>query len=111
MALDGCWKVAESRHGVKAKGHPYRIKTLCEAFDIPYDADLVRKIVNLRNDLFHETLWDGSQPCTTVSSSAFQQPSNLHRLNQRLIPALHGYKTPYVKTAWRSLSAWWFDQP
>ena len=111
MVLDGCWKVAKSRYGVKDSGHSYRIKTLCEAFDISYDADLVRKIVNLRNDLFHETLWDGSQPCTTVSEDAFRQPDNFRRLNQRLIPALLGYKTPYVKTAWWSLSACWFDQP
>ncbi len=110
MVLDGCWKLAEIQYGVKAKGHSNRIKALCEAFDIPYNSDLVNKIVKLRNNLFHQTLWDDSQPGTTASSFAFQQPSNLHRLNQRLIPALLGYKTPYVKTDWWSLSPCWFEQ-
>lgn len=110
MVLDGCWNLAKLRLGGKVR-HEDRICILCKEFQIPFEDQLVKNIVKLRNNLFHETLWDGSQPCTTVSSSAFQQPSNLHRLNQRLIPALLGYKTPYVKTAWWTLGAWWFDQP
>jgi hypothetical protein len=74
MLFDGCWKLAKQKHGVKNVPHSDRIKVVCQKFDIPCDNDLARKIVNLRNELFHETLWDRLQPCTAVSVDAFQQP-------------------------------------
>src|SRR5207249_1122143 len=91
MVFDGCWKLARLRYHVKDLPHSDRIKTICQRFSIPCDNDLVRRIVTLRNNLLHETLWDGSQPCTAASVDACQQPDNLRRLNQRVIPALLGY--------------------
>ena len=119
MVLDGCRRLGESRHLILKKqrkkkkprdsGEP--IKTLCDSFSIPCDDDLACKIVSLRNELFHRTLWDGSQPGTAVSSSAFMSPIHLRRLNQRLIPALFEYKTPYIKTGWWFSGKYSFDQP
>ncbi|MEM4406590.1 MAG: hypothetical protein QXS68_06045 [Candidatus Methanomethylicaceae archaeon] len=112
MVLDACWKLALRLFGVNKKTpHKDRIKVLCNTFQIPYDENLVTRIVELRNTLFHETLWDGSQPCTTVSDDAFQQPGNLRRINQRIIPALFGYKTSFIRNGWWSLSPSWFDKP
>lgn len=110
MVFDGCWKLARQRYGVQDAPHQDRIKKACQRFGIPIDNGLVRRIVSLRNDLFHETLWDGSQPCTAVSADAFQQPYNLRQLNQRLIPALLGYNNRYVHSIWWSLSARSFDK-
>lgn len=107
MVLDGCFKLS----GACAKKHTERIETLCNKFGIPLDNSLVNNIVALRNDLFHETLWEKSQPCTGVSSEAFLQAYNLRRLNQRLIPVLLGYKTPYVQTNWWTLGSCSFDKP
>lgn len=111
MVLDACWKLAKLGHGVKDEGHAKRVDSLCRKFGIPSDGKLVEEIVRLRNDLFHEALWDGSQPCTGVDSDAFLQPNNLRRLNQRLIPALLGYNTPYVQTSWWSMSPRIFGPP
>lgn len=111
MVLDGCWKLAELRHGVKDEGHAKRIDSLCRKFGIPSDGNLVEKIVRLRNSLFHEALWDGSQPCTGVGGGTFLQPYNLRRLNQRLIPALLGYDTSYIQTCWGSMSPRVFSPP
>ncbi len=111
MVLDCCWRLGTGRYGFRAKYHSDQIKILCEELGLLFDEKLGRRIVCLRNNLFHETLWDGSQPCTAVSGDAFQQPHNLRRLNQRLIPALFGYKSPYVHTAWWSIGAWPFNQP
>ncbi len=110
MVLDGCWRLAELRHDIKGKNHSQRISRLCQKFGISYDRSRVGRIVALRNDLFHETLWAGSQPGTAVSSDAFLQPSNLRRLNQRLIPALFGYKNAYVNSMWWSIGAYSFDK-
>ena len=111
MVLDGCWRLAELRHGVHAPRHGDRINILCQKFGIPSDSSLIENIVRLRNGLFHEALWDGSQPCTGVGGSTFLQAYNLRRLNQRLIPALLEYKTPYVQTRWWLIDTFGFDPP
>lgn len=108
MVFDGCFRLAEALHLVQKKQENRKktrnsgkaIKSLCQSFCIPYHDDLADRIGSLRNELFHRALWDGSQPCTTESSSTFMLPNHLRRLNQRLIPALFGYKTPYVQTEW-----------
>jgi hypothetical protein len=107
IVFDGCWNVS----GLVARKHRDRIMILCDKWDIPADATLVDNIVNLRNDLFHETLWDKSQPCTAVSNEAFMQTYNLRRLNQRLIPALLGYNNSYVRTNWWTLGTCLFEKP
>ena len=110
MVFDGCWKLF-GYIGEKEPGHGDRIKTLCDEWSIPSDDTLIKSIVVLRNDLFHETFWDKSQPCTGVSSEAFLQAYNLRRLNQRLIPALLGYNNSYVRTSWWSLGTCLFEKP
>ena len=107
MVFDGCWKLS----GLDDKSHADRIKTLCKELRIPVDVNLIDSIVKLRNNLFHETFWDGSQPCTGVSSEAFLQAYNLRRLNQRLIPALLGYNNSYVRTSWWALGTCLFEKP
>lgn len=111
MVLDGCYKLAKELHGVDDSPHKKRIVVLCKKFGIPSDADTTSKIVALRNRLFHETLWDKSQPCTGVSELAFMQSYNLRRLNQRLIPALLGYMNSYVQTSWWCAGSFSFAQP
>jgi hypothetical protein len=110
MVLDGCWRLAERRHGVKGGRHADRITKLCQKFGLAQDLARIETLVNLRNELFHETLWDGSQPCTAVSEAVFMEPFHLRRLNQRLIPALLGYRNRYVTTIWWSRGAFQFDK-
>jgi hypothetical protein len=111
MVFDGCWKLLQRQNGFRTVRHEDRLKAVCDKFEIPYDEELGRRIVDLRNNLFHETLWDRLQPCTTASVDAFQQPNNLRRLNQRLIPALLGYNNQYAHSIWWSLSARSFGKP
>jgi hypothetical protein len=110
MVFDGCWKLARRRHAVPDVPHNHRVKAACQRFGIPCDDILAKKICDLRNELFHETLWDGSQPCTAVKTDAFMCSDHLRRLNQRLIPALLGYNNEYVKTEWWSLSSFLFGR-
>ncbi len=113
IVLDGSWKLAELLGLITRRNVPHkdRIKTLCQIFGISNNEDLADKIVCLRNELFHETLWDASQPGTAVSISSFILPDHLRRLNQRLIPGLFGYKTPYLQTGWWFHGKFDFDQP
>lgn len=100
MVLDGCWKVASILNKLQAKAHKERIRILCQEFGIPMDEKLITDIVTLRTDLFHETLWDKSQPCTATNGSGFAASLHIRKLNQRLIPAILEYDTPYVRTPW-----------
>lgn len=109
MVFDGCWKLSGLDANKRVK-HDERMNKLCREFHIPANDLLADRIVTLRNDLIHETLWDKSQPCTGVREEAFHQAHNLRRLNQRLIPALLGYRNSYVQTAWWSLSPCLFDK-
>jgi len=102
--FDGCWRFYFSRNRLKKEpGHGERMKVILNAFNMQvYDKE-INKIVDLRKNLFHETLWDGKQPCTRVSEEAFMSYDTLKRINHRLITALLNYKTDYIKTDWRSI--------
>ena len=112
--FDGCHRLATDLRMLalpKEPPHKERIRTLCKHFQIPLNADVIEAIVRLRNGLFHETLWDGGQPCSDGNNSSFYAAHHLQRLNQRLIPAMLGYKTPYVQTCWWSIGSFSFDSP
>jgi hypothetical protein len=104
MVFDACYKLARIRCKIKANGHADRLKKMCQYFTLAVETHNLNEIYRLRNPIFHEALWDGSQPCTAVSDSAFMQVDNLRRLNQRLIPALLNYSTDYIGTSWSSFS-------
>lgn len=111
MVFDGLWKLARIRGVVPDCPHRERINLSCQTFSMALDKNLAYRISSLRNDLFHETLWDKSLPCTAVSEGAFLQVNNLRHLNQRIIPALLGYQNSYVRSPWWSLSSFVFDKP
>lgn len=101
MVLDGCWKTASKLNKLQAKTHhKERIRVLCQEFGIPLDEKLITDIVTLRNELFHETLWDKSQPCTAPNGPGLAASLYIRKLNQRLVPAILGYDTPYIRTPW-----------
>lgn len=100
MVVDGCWRLAKQQYNLPKGSHEERINVLCRKFGIPLNEALVKNIVELRNKLFHETLWDNSQPCTATNGPGFAASLHIRKLNQRLIPAILGYDTPYVRTPW-----------
>jgi len=112
MVLDACWRSAEDLKLVCGRvAHKDRINRLCEIFNIQQNVDLVAEIVRLRNDLFHESLWDKCQPGTASSAGSFHAPLNLRRLNQRLILALLDYKNDYMRSCWWSMGTCIFGIP
>lgn len=109
MVTDACWNLASALHHLKGVAHDCRISTLCAKFGIQVDASRIEQIVDLRNDLFHEALWATGQPSMQVCGDALKAADDLRRLNQRIIPALLGYRTPYVRTPWWELGTFQFD--
>ena len=104
MVFDACWKFSK----LPKVSHAERIKRICEEYILHENEVKVTRIVNLRNDLFHEALWCNSQPCTASEGQDFMA-SNLRKLNQRIILALLGYESDYRKSNWTSISSYKFD--
>jgi len=104
MVFDALYKLARDRDVVASTRHCNRLGAMCKAFGLAIENQHADEIYRLRNELFHEALWSGSQPCTSMSPSAYQQVGNLRRLNQRLLPALLGFQTEYIRTSWSSPS-------
>ena len=113
MVLDGCYRMARDLKLMTGPepSHAERISAMCDAFNIQRKDDLGKEIVRLRNQLFHETLWANGRPGTAREMSAFFAPLHLRRLNQKLIPALLSYRTPYIQTSWWTLGNSAFDIP
>lgn len=66
-------------------------------------------IYKLRNPLLHGGLWCEQQPCTIIPEEYWVQVSNLGKINQRLVPALLGFASPYVSSTWSSRDLMGFD--
>jgi hypothetical protein len=104
QVLDAFYAVARSRFNLPKSSHRERIKILCDQFGLYWAPDLVKSIVELRNDLIHEALWSGQMPGTAPDEDSFYMPIWLHKFNQRLGLAILGFANDYVRSRWNSLS-------
>ncbi|MGE0825629.1 MAG: hypothetical protein AB7G75_02800 [Candidatus Binatia bacterium] len=104
MVLDALYRTAQEVHNVPKTSHKKRLPTLCDRYGLYKNDVHIEKIVGLRNELFHESLWSGQQPCTAIREASYRQIDNLKRINQRLIPALVEFDTPYIASPWNSLA-------
>jgi hypothetical protein len=104
LVLDSLWRHADDVHRLgraktKVKHHE-RIERLCTHFALWYDNGVAGEIVGLRNELFHEAIWEGDTPGFAVSYRGHHLCNCLRALNQRLIAAAAGFKGPYSGSSW-----------
>lgn len=99
VVFDGCWKLYSDGKNFKV-GHGNRLEKILGDFRMIIHQDKIKKIVDLRNQLFHEALWEGNQPGTHASNDAFYAYYWLLGINQRLFPALLNYSTKYITADW-----------
>lgn len=109
--FDGIYRLASKLYGCKERpSHEQRFNILFEKFGLKENEDKVKDIYQLRNDLFHQGIWDQGQPCNQrKDSNALYCQMNLSRINDRLITALLGYNTRYIETPWWTLSRCVFE--
>ncbi len=112
MVFDGLYKITKNiRNNTDRHTHKDRFECLCNEFALLYDEDKITRIYNLRNDLFHESIWDGKMPCTGSTDGAIQA-GHLRRFNSRLISAILGYNrynNSYTKSNWWESGVCSFD--
>lgn len=106
MVTDACYGIASETHGCQAKKHEERLNALSDTFGLAKEPSLFKLIVRLRNDLFHETLWDGGRIFTSPTTDSFYAPLHLRRFNHRLITAMLCGQGRYTKTRWTSIGTY-----
>jgi hypothetical protein len=102
MVFDACYKMFEEIQGSKKFRHRERFDGLLEFYNIQFIRDHVDQIISLRNNLFHETIWDGGQPCSG-KNNGWVQADNLKRINDRAILAIAGCRTSYINSNWATI--------
>jgi hypothetical protein len=100
MVFDALYRTAHEVYGVDCQSHRDRLTKMCERFGVPVEQNWLTAIYQLRNELFHESLWDGHQPGLATSEDAFRAVQNLRYLNMRLIAGVLGYAGDYLHTEW-----------
>lgn len=99
MVFDAICKFHQELEGTKFTSHADRITEMCRRYDIARDADTIKSIVRLRNELFHEALWDGTTPGQRVGNN-FSTEKWLGNLNAKLIVATTGYTNAFTRRGW-----------
>ena len=102
MVFDTCYKMTQEIRGLPYCRHSERFNVLFDHYSIQKKEDEIQQIVSLRNDLLHETRWDGGQPCS-AGSNGYHQAYNLKRINDRLILAIAGCNTAFIHSSWSSI--------
>jgi hypothetical protein len=106
--FDGVYALAHPKEEKQAS-HAKRIRSLCNEFEIPFQEELVKKIVDLRNNLLHETIWDDRMPGEARTDFSFYASLYLHKLTKRAMLAVLGLKGSYIRSSWSTLGDYRFD--
>lgn len=110
MVFDGLFRFARNLCGSESVPHSRRIKHMCERFGLAMNP-VAMQVATARNELFHEALWAGDQPCSANDGQLYVFDGHLHRLNNRLFLAIIGYVNTYVRSSWWTFGNTLFDLP
>jgi len=103
MVFDALYKNTNELHGLECQTHYDRLPAMCRQYGVPEEPTWLKAIYDLRNELFHESLWDGHQPGVSTDEGAFRTALNLRYLNLRLIAGVLGYVGEYLQSEWWGL--------
>lgn len=108
ISLDSIWNMGVSLFKPKKKHftHKDRIITICQSIGICYDEKSVDLIYSTRNDLFHEGLFGGLNPLSSISQERFSVTLYLEQLIERMMVAILGFKPTCLSTPWWGIRGW-----
>lgn len=112
MVFDGiysfCRKVNLCK---KAVNHKDRFDILFSQFHLMQNDKEIAKIYDLRNNLFHESVWNQtSVGYPKPNSNTINHTLNLKRINERLLTAILGYNNNFAKSSWWTIGNTLFDK-
>ena len=110
FVFDACYRILRNEGQVQNCTHPERLDVVADYFGLMKDAECFCKWVKLRNDLFHESLWCGELP----GSSVHHRESNLeifyiHDFTSKVITGTLGYNNTYLSEIWKTIGEVGFD--
>ncbi len=118
MVTDACWAYGEdlgkleNNSGRKNMPHGLKMLELFNQLGLYENKELREEIIELRNNLFHQSLWGKSNiPCSPKGPDPFYRTLELRKINHRIIAAILGYQNRYTKSDWTKLHSWGFDNP
>lgn len=90
--------------------HKMRFEILCDAYSV-FNEELVNRIYDARNNLFHEAMWVQSTiGFGSPDGDAYQLPRYLAELNAQIICGITGYKNKYTRYPWWTWQTLEFDK-
>lgn len=90
--------------------HKMRFNILCDTYSV-FNEELVNRMYNARNNLFHEAMWVKSTiGFGSPDSDAYQLPFYLATLNAQIISSITGYKNEYARCPWWTWQTLEFDK-
>lgn len=103
MVFDGCYRYLQRYTDFQeVSGHAKRFKLVLDEIKIPFEEKRIKNFVNLRNNLFHETLWDSKHPGTSARHDAFIASRQMKKLCTRILLFILGYRGEYLAQPWWS---------
>jgi hypothetical protein len=114
ICIDAVWWIAQENHGVKylsgkkTGGHGDRINSLLAHFGLHQNPLVVKSIVDVRNNLFHQGVWGGINPLSGKDEKEYQAMRYLHEIVRRCIFRVVGIDSRYIKSNWESYLGWIF---
>jgi hypothetical protein len=115
LIFDSIYKLHTKLHPksqyAKNPKHKDRFKFLTDNYGIATNQEIVNKIHEARNDLFHEAMWVGSTiGFGSQNNDARQYPYHLNRLNSKLLCHILCYGNEYSRLGWWFMGASVFDK-
>jgi hypothetical protein len=96
MVFDNLWK----QLSLPRCPHAQRIEQVCGHLGMDFDTDAAGGIVDLRNSLVHEGIWEGDTPGFAVTQHGWDSFNRLRALNHKVIAASLGWSGKYPKSSW-----------
>lgn len=111
--FDGIFRLYTEKNNIKKRiKHEDKLLYVCKTYSIPINQEFIKNIYSLRNDLFHQAIWDGGLPTSSEDKyKGYYQHANLRRLNIRAILALLEYNSPFIQTPWWYINHLLFEKP
>lgn len=104
MAFDACYRIAEHIHHIQAKTHKDRFAVMASYFEVHHDSRQFSCWTQMRNNLFHEALWNTEAPGHSTFSSDSENVMYLGAFTSRITVALLGFPCKYVGSDWKIVS-------
>lgn len=86
MLADSIWRFKFNRGGIP---HSVKIPIMCKELNLHEDAVIFKKIINLRNEIFHESLWAKGMPGYTLTG--IEEALHLGTIVEQLIVRCLGF--------------------